>query len=113
MTTRTFAPEDIERLASKLDALSDQLGQDDRATLEAVFAWAGRGVAPEGEEVSGFAFDTYFTAGGLSQSFAAGAGSSEHIFEISSFSWGAGGQSSGGASSGGGQAGAGDITFVE
>src|SRR5580692_11433084 len=89
MTTRTFGPADIERLATKLDPLCTDLEADDVATLHAVFAWAGQAVAAqESSEVGGFAFDAYTTASSLGGSFAGGA-SHTGTMEIFNFSLGA------------------------
>ncbi len=111
MTTRTFTPEDIDRLATKLEALGDQLDEDDRATLHAVFTWAGRAVAADApdEEVSGYAFDGSLPVS-LGQSFAQGAASHSGTMEIFSFSFGAANPTTIGSSSTGGGGGKADLS---
>jgi hypothetical protein len=57
----TFDLKDIERLATTLDAVN--LDDEDRATLHAVFALAGR-AAGEKDEVSGFSIVYQMPGGG-------------------------------------------------
>jgi hypothetical protein len=106
MTTRSFTPEDVDRLAAKLEAIGDQLDEDDRATLHAVFGWAGRAVAQESPEVSGFGLGADTGGGGLSASFVGGA-THTGTMEIFNFSLGAANPTTIGSSSG--AAGAGKV----
>jgi len=73
---------DVERVAALLDARCADLNEKDRSALHAIFALAGRAVAPESDEVRGFELDS----GGIPLSGGLNLGGS--LFQ--SFQWGVG-----------------------
>ncbi|HLN18164.1 MAG TPA: hypothetical protein VK277_15605 [Acidimicrobiales bacterium] len=80
---QTFDAADLERLATKLDAISADWDDNERALLHVVFASAGEASAAHGaDEVSGFAVDAFIWFRGAEPP------TSDSL--VSSFQWGVG-----------------------
>ncbi len=62
MSETSLGIDDVERLAAILDSV--ELGESNRATLQAVFALAGQAAGADADEVGGFSFDAVSWSGG-------------------------------------------------